>query len=439
MISICRKSLTLSALALALVGCTSGDKADAPMNILFVGNSYTFARIAPAMQYNAANVKDMTAAYNTVDPTGGNSFPIGTGLPPSPCATPDTGCFEPHPWGGVPGIFKVLADQSGLNYTVSLSTRNAATLRGHFLNTANANWDMRANIAREKWDVVVLQGQSDEPLSPAKSKNGNPVSFKNYANLIEQYVHTGTGVTTTEAEIFGGLANCTAAVTAAVPGPGLSTANCNTSRVIPANTNANPSAKVYLMQTWARPDMVEAHKCTIANKNSLDGAPIVDPTCSATCSAGSNGSAITGLNNLYYTSKATTPENLKDMAADMSAVFYGLAESNKKFAGVVPVGNAFQRAVDVKAVKSSNFYKADGTYDASGSQMNLWWIDSTHASVYGSYLSALVSFGTISGRNPTGFGGNEKAAKDLGISQGDAILLQNIAAETLIASGVALR
>jgi len=340
MISICRKSLTLSALALALVGCTSGDKADAPMNILFVGNSYTFARIAPAMQYNAANVKDMTAAYNTVDPTGGNSFPIGTGLPPSPCATPDTGCFEPHPWGGVPGIFKVLADQSGLNYTVSLSTRNAATLRGHFLNTANANWDMRANIAREKWDVVVLQGQSDEPLSPAKSKNGNPVSFKNYANLIEQYVHTGTGVTTTEAEIFGGLANCTAAVTAAVPGPGLSTANCNTSRVIPANTNANPSAKVYLMQTWARPDMVEAHKCTIANKNSLDGAPIVDPTCSA----GSNGGAITGLNNLYDTSKATTPENLKDMAADMSAVFYGLAESNKKFAGIVPVDNAFQRA-----------------------------------------------------------------------------------------------
>jgi len=223
---------------------------------------------------------------------------------------------------------------------VSLSTRNAATLRGHFLNTANANRGLRANIAREKWGMVVLQGQSDESLSPAKSKNGNPVSFKNDANLIAQYVHTGMGVTTTEAEIFGGLPNCTAEVTAAVPGPGLSTANCNTSRVIPANTNANPSAKVYLMQTWARPDMVEAHKCTIANKNSLDGAPIVDPTCSA----GSNGGAITGLNNLYDTSKATTPENLKDMAADMSAVFYGLAESNKKFAGIVPVDNACQRA-----------------------------------------------------------------------------------------------
>jgi ribose/xylose/arabinose/galactoside ABC-type transport system permease subunit len=71
--------------------------------------------------------------------------------------------------------------------------------------------------------------------------------------------------------------------------------------------------------------------------------------------------------------------------------------------------------------------------------MNLWWFDRTHASVYGSYLSALVSFGTISGRNPTAFGANEKAAKDLGISQNDAVLLQNIAAETLVASGVVLR
>ena len=34
---------------------------------------------------------------------------------------------------------------------------------------------------------------------------------------------------------------------------------------------------------------------------------------------------------------------------------------------------------------------------------------------------------------------NEKAARDLGISPNDAVLLQNIAAETLIASGVALR
>ena len=127
------------------------------------------------------------------------------------------------------------------------------------------------------------------------------------------------------------------------------------------------------------------------------------------------------------------------MTTDMATVFYGLADTNKKFAGVVPVGNAFQRAVDAKIAKSSNFYKADGTYDESGSQMNLWWIDRTHPSVYGSYLNALVSFGTISGRNPTSFGATEKAAKDLGIAPSDAVILQNIAAESLIAAGVQLR
>src|SRR6185295_12039901 len=106
-----------------------------------------------------------------------------------------------------PGIFKRLTDQADLDYDVSLSTRNAATLRGQFLNTANANWDLRSNIASQKWDFVVLQAQSDEPLPALKSKNGNFVSFSTYLNLIEQYVHVGTGATMTESEIFGGLSN----------------------------------------------------------------------------------------------------------------------------------------------------------------------------------------------------------------------------------------
>src|SRR5262249_60583576 len=41
---------------------------------LFVGNSYTFARVAPALQSHAANVKDLTAGFNAIDPTGTNSF-----------------------------------------------------------------------------------------------------------------------------------------------------------------------------------------------------------------------------------------------------------------------------------------------------------------------------------------------------------------------------
>ena len=62
----------------------------APVSVLFVGNSYTFARVAPALQYNAANVHDLTAAFNAIDPSGTNSFPVGSGVPPNPCVTPGT-------------------------------------------------------------------------------------------------------------------------------------------------------------------------------------------------------------------------------------------------------------------------------------------------------------------------------------------------------------
>lgn len=44
--------------------------------ILFVGNSYTFGRVDPAMHYNAANVHDLTAASN------GGTFTNTTGSNP---------------------------------------------------------------------------------------------------------------------------------------------------------------------------------------------------------------------------------------------------------------------------------------------------------------------------------------------------------------------
>jgi hypothetical protein len=118
-----------------------------PMSVLFVGNSYTFGRVDPVMSYNAANVRDLTA------PVPGSSFANTLG----------SNAFEPHPWGGVPGIFKKLAVQAGLNVDVALSTRNAASLRGHMLNTNPADWDLRGNLAQQTWDKVVLQEQSDEP------------------------------------------------------------------------------------------------------------------------------------------------------------------------------------------------------------------------------------------------------------------------------------
>ena len=133
----------------------------APIPILFVGNSYTFGRVDPVMSYNAANVHDLTASMYAANSTGAN-------------------LFEPHPWGGVAGIFKQFTVQAGLDYDVSMSARNAASLRGQLLNTNSAGWDLRGNIGSQAWGKVVLQEQSDESLTKRPGLASNPDYFRNY-------------------------------------------------------------------------------------------------------------------------------------------------------------------------------------------------------------------------------------------------------------------
>lgn len=369
-------------IATCIAACAQ-QAAAATQSVLFVGNSYTFGRVDPVLSYNAANVHDLTAGFNALSSTGSNSF-------------------EPHPWGGVPGIFKQFTVEAGLDYDVSISARNAATLRGQFLNTANAAWDMRGNVASKVWDVVVLQEQSDAALPTGKGKNANPGQFRAYANQFEKFIHNGAAQTYTESALYGNLAACMAT--------GSSAGTCNTLRTIPVNPNASAATKVYLTETWARPDMVFAHKITMPDQTTSDGRPIVD-----TSSAG--GSA-----TLYYSA-------LSGMTQALHAAFYGLAASNSNYAGVIPVGDAFQLAVDMSLAQSTGFYNADGTYAAlqPGGLMDLWWYDDLHASKYGSYLDALVQFGTITGIDPLSLGSNEQAARDLGIASADAFTLERIA------------
>jgi len=383
------RSLLLAA-ALAATG-TSASAGD-PIKILFVGNSYTFGRVDPVLSYNAANVHDLTAAFNAVSSAGSNPY-------------------EPHLWGGVPGIFKKFTDESGLSYDVSISARNAATLRGQFLNTANAAWDLRGNVASQVWNTVVLQEQSDAALPAGRGKNANLAQFNAYADQFERFIHNGSAQSYTETQLYGSLAACQAT--------GLSTASCNTVRNIPANPNASAATQIYLTETWARPDMVFAHKITTPDLTTSDGRPIVD-----TSSAGGDAT-------LYYAT-------LAGMTADLHASFAAKAASNPKFAGVLPVGDAFQLAVDQGLVKTSGFYDATGVYvpPQPGEPMNLWWFDYLHASKYGSYLDALVQFGMITGLSPLSLGPNEQAAIDLGIGQTDALTLQRIAAEELSIAAV---
>jgi hypothetical protein len=104
---------------------------------------------------------------------------------------------------------------------------------------------------------------------------------------------------------------------------------------------------------------------------------------------------------------------------------------------VIPVGEAFQRAIDNRIAKGDGFYNNEGTYAAyePSDKINLWWDDYLHASRHGSYLSALVIFGTLTGISPASFGASEKAAADLDINPGDAVRLQRVAADQLAASG----
>ncbi len=76
------RKLAMLATALALHTAAAA----APTSVLFVGNSYTFGRVDPVMSYNTANVRDLTAAMFVANPQGSNPF-------------------EPHPLGGVAGIF----------------------------------------------------------------------------------------------------------------------------------------------------------------------------------------------------------------------------------------------------------------------------------------------------------------------------------------------
>jgi hypothetical protein len=381
----------LAALAL-LTPLSAAAGSSPPISVLFVGNSYTFARVDPVMSYNAANVHDLTAGFNAISPTGTNSYPAGTA---------GQGWFEPHPWGGVPGVFKKMTDQAGLNYDISLSTRNAASLRGQFLNTANAAWDLRGNVASQSWDKVVLQEQSDAALPTGRGKNANPAAFNAYADQFERFIHSGAAQTYTETQLYGSLSACNAT--------GQSTSQCGTSRVIPQNNHANANTQIFLEQSWARPDMVEAHQITTPDKTTANGAPIVDSS-----SAG-------GAATLYY-------NNLAGMTTDLHAAFYGKAASNPGFAGVVPVGDAFQSAVDQGLALGSGFYDANGLFvEPNNGSLNLWWLDRTHASLYGSYLSALTLFGSLTGLDPQSLGASEQAAAALGISAQNTVLLQRVA------------
>lgn len=379
------KRLTLA--MVACLGMSAGHAA--PISVLFVGNSYTFGHHDPAMSYNAANVRDMTA------PVPGTSFADLTGARP----------YQPHPWGGVAGIFKELTVQEGLDYDVALSTRNAASLRGHFLNTNPAEWDMRGNIASQTWDKVVLQEQSAEPLTRQTNANGelldsNPEAFRFYADRIRAFLQSTDPVgPVRDRDAFPGATSTDRQ--AACVAAGIASGTCSRNRGTFDNPNGDDGTEVYLYQTWARPNLIDG--AFVTSTDPVTG----EVTRSTDLSTG------------------TFFATLEDMTDDLVASY--AAAAGPGFAGVAPVGEAFMRAVQ-SGIATRDMWAADALTDGL---IDLWYDDGLHASAHGSYLSALVLYGTLTGLDPIRFGGSETAAQGLGIDPHRAVLLQQIASAQL--------
>lgn len=262
---------------------------------LFIGNSFTYGWGSPVRFYRANTVTDLN----------------GEGI------------------GGVPALFKVFAEQAGLEYDVYLETRSGSGLDFHLENKLGL-------IGRRPWDIVVMHGLStldfDRPGDPTK--------------LI-----------------------------------------ATTRQMVDLLRARNPKVAVYLMATWSRADQ------TYQGSGPWAGKPI------------------------------------EAMAQDVRAAYDKAAAGARGVVAVIPVGQAWTRAIQT-GVADSNPY--DGI-DAG--KVNLWTYDAYHASTYGYYLQALVIFGVLTGRDPRSLGENECSAFELGLSRPETKALQQIAFDELARTG----
>ena len=122
-------------------------------------------------------------------------------------------------------------------------------------------------------------------------------------------------------------------------------------------------------------------------------------------------------------------KSVDEMVHDVRAGYDLAAATHAAIHGVVPVGEAWARAMR-SGVADANPY--DGV-DAG--RVNLWTYDHYHASAFGYYLKALVMFGHFTQLDPRILGAGECAAYELGFSPAQASALQQVAFEQLLSAG----
>ena len=129
----------------------------------------------------------------------------------------------------------------------------------------------------------------------------------------------------------------------------------------------------------------------------------------------------------YPDSKPWHGKPIQQMGVDIAAG-YAQAAKTAKVMGVVPVGLAWNRAID-SGVAEDNPYAG-----VPAGKINLWSWDSYHASAYGYYLEALLVFAKVTGRDPVSLGDAETVADDMGFSKPQTHALQQIAHDELAAT-----
>jgi len=405
--------------AVATVAFSATSVFAAPIEILFVGNSFTFGKYDPVRSYMGgydsgpgaavgAHVHDLqcpsvagcSAAENVAASVPStNPAVINNPLYPTLQNQLDylntTGGAlkygERGPYGGIPGIFLKFTQEAGLAYNVSIDTIASATLNGTWKNSTNL-----PVISASKWDQIVLQEQSFTPLPTTIMINGvpvttrgNPANFNTGVQAIVNSLHTNDA----------------------------------------AASKSDAKVTLYEIQPLA----------SYSYLSSNPAAPIY----------GSSAGITGGNNNQPYVGD---PDPVRRMAGDLHNA-YNTAAANANALGksgvnVALAGDAWITAMN-DGIAVMNPYLPGAL---SGPQVDLWDSNALdaccttpigyHPSLYGAYLNALVLFETITGVDPRTLGDEtdpnnplyaSSAAYSLGISPTIAAELETVAALTVAA------
>jgi hypothetical protein len=397
-----------------------------PIQILFVGNSFTHGRYDPALNYNAGAgnstgtnvVHDLNcptimngscSAFNSATNEGvAPVTPTASNTPGSTLAqqlaylqaNPSSQYTEVGPFGGVAGIFLQLTEEAGLSYNVSLIAVSSATLTGYANNAAGSTeqGDLPM-IENSKYSQVVLQDQTFQPLPTTITVNGqsvptrgNPTSFQSGVTKLVN------GIDAADAAAGVANANITLAETAPLAAYGY--------------TSSNPNEPIFGSSTVAQQNGNQAYAPYVGDPN-----PIA--------------AMASDLHNAY----------------EAAASAYDAANPTKSHVSVSLDGDAWVTAINQGLAEQDPYL-----VNEPAGQIDLW--DSNpylaccatpigyHPSTYGDYLNALVLFGQITGLSPETVAAefdpnspsySSSASDALGISAPIAYDLAVAAEDTLLA------